>query len=106
MTQKEEERWSNNHNNRSTKTDSTLPVEQMGTTADIAPVISAMHRKLTINNDNVLPGLDASSEPPHLPGSFGSDDNKLPFLYLFWTVVFRKIFCQLLVFAQYVALRN
>ena len=34
--------------------DSTLSVEQMGTTADIAPVTSAMHRKLTINNDNNL----------------------------------------------------
>ena len=34
--------------------DSTLSVEQMETTADIAPVTSAMHRKLTINNDNNL----------------------------------------------------
>ena len=34
--------------------DSTLSMEQMGTTADIAPVTSAMHRKLTINNDNNL----------------------------------------------------
>ena len=31
--------------------DSTLSVEQMETTADIAPVTTAMHRKLTINND-------------------------------------------------------
>ena len=32
--------------------DSTLSLEQMETTADIAPVTSsAMHRKLTINND-------------------------------------------------------
>ena len=42
------------HNNRSTKTDSTLSLEQMETTADIAPVTSAMHRKLTINNENNL----------------------------------------------------
>ena len=34
--------------------DSTLSVEQMETTADIAPVTLAMHRKLTINNDNLL----------------------------------------------------
>ena len=34
--------------------DSTLSVEQMETTADIAPMTSAMHRKLTINNDNNL----------------------------------------------------
>ena len=34
--------------------DSPLSVEQMETTADIAPVTSAMHRKLTINNDNNL----------------------------------------------------
>ena len=34
--------------------DSTLSLEQMETTADIAPVTSAMHRKLTINNDNNL----------------------------------------------------
>ena len=34
--------------------DSILSVEQMETTADIAPVTSAMHRKLTINNDNNL----------------------------------------------------
>ena len=34
--------------------DSTLSVEQMETTADIAPVTSAMHRKLTIYNDNNL----------------------------------------------------
>ena len=27
--------------------------------------------------------LDASSEPPYSPGSCGSDDNKLPFHYLF-----------------------
>ena len=32
--------------------DSTLSVEQIETTADIVPVTSAMHRKLTINNDN------------------------------------------------------
>ena len=32
--------------------DHTLLVEQMETTADIAPVTSAMHRKLTISNDN------------------------------------------------------
>ena len=32
--------------------DSTLSLEQMETTADIAPVTSAMHRKLTINNEN------------------------------------------------------
>ena len=42
------------HRNRSTKTDRTLSVEQMETTADIAPVTSAMHRKLTINSDNNL----------------------------------------------------
>ena len=34
--------------------DSTLSLEQMETTADIAPVTSAMHRKLTISNDNNL----------------------------------------------------
>ena len=34
--------------------DSTLSLEQMETTADIAPVTSAMHRKLNINNDNNL----------------------------------------------------
>ena len=34
--------------------DSTLSVEQTETTADIAPVTSAMHYKLTINNDNNL----------------------------------------------------
>ena len=34
--------------------DSILSLEQMETTADIAPVTSAMHRKLTINNDNNL----------------------------------------------------
>ena len=34
--------------------DSTLSLEQMETTANIAPVISAMHRKLTINNENNL----------------------------------------------------
>ena len=34
--------------------DSTLSLEQMETTADIGPVTSAMHRKLTINNDNNL----------------------------------------------------
>ena len=34
--------------------DSTLSLEQMETTSDIAPVTSAMHRKLTINNDNNL----------------------------------------------------
>ena len=35
--------------------DSTLSVEQMETTANIGPVTSsAMHRKLTINNDNNL----------------------------------------------------
>ena len=34
--------------------DSTLSSEQMETTADIAPVTSAMHRKLTIDNDNNL----------------------------------------------------
>ena len=34
--------------------DSTLSVEQMETTANIAPVTSAMHRKLTRNNDNNL----------------------------------------------------
>ena len=35
--------------------DSTLSLEQMETTADIAALTSAMHRKLTINNDiNVL----------------------------------------------------
>ena len=34
--------------------DSTLSVEQMETTADTAPVTSAMHRKLTINNENNL----------------------------------------------------
>ena len=34
--------------------DSTLSLEQMETTADIAPVTSAMHRKLTINNHNNL----------------------------------------------------
>ena len=34
--------------------DSTLSVEQMETTANIAPVTSAMHRKLTVNNDNNL----------------------------------------------------
>ena len=36
-----------------------------------------MHHKLTINNDNLLSSLDASSV------SCGSDDNKLPFPYLF-----------------------
>ena len=34
--------------------DSTLSLEQMETTADIAPVTSVMHRKLTIKNDNNL----------------------------------------------------
>ena len=34
--------------------DSKLSVEQMETTADIAPVTSAMQRKLTINNNNNL----------------------------------------------------
>ena len=34
--------------------DSTLSLEQMETTADIAPVTSAMHRKLSINNENNL----------------------------------------------------
>ena len=34
--------------------DNTLSLEQMETTADIAPVTSAMHRKLTINNENNL----------------------------------------------------
>ena len=34
--------------------DSTLSSEQMETTEDIAPVTSAMHRKLTINNNNNL----------------------------------------------------
>ena len=34
--------------------DSTLSVEQMETTADIPPMASAMHRKLTINNDHLL----------------------------------------------------
>ena len=34
--------------------DSTLSLEQMETTADIAPVTSAMHRKLTTDNDNNL----------------------------------------------------
>ena len=34
--------------------DSTLSLEQMETTADIAPVTSAMYRKLTINNENNL----------------------------------------------------
>ena len=34
--------------------DSTLSVEQMETTADIAPLTSAMHHKLTIKNDNNL----------------------------------------------------
>ena len=34
--------------------DSTLSLEQMETAADIAPVTSAMHRKLTIDNDNNL----------------------------------------------------
>ena len=34
--------------------DSTLSLEQMETTADIAPVTSAMHHKLTINNENNL----------------------------------------------------
>ena len=34
--------------------DNTLSLQQMETTADIAPVTSAMHRKLTINNDNNL----------------------------------------------------
>ena len=33
---------------------STLSVKQMETTADIAPVTSAVHRKLTINDDNNL----------------------------------------------------
>ena len=44
---------------------------------------SARHGRLTINNDNLLSSLDASSEPPYSPGSCGSDDNKLPFHYLF-----------------------
>ena len=89
------------HSNRSTKLiDSTLSVEQMETTADITPVTSAMHRKLTINNDNNL--LFQSS-----PGSCSSDDHKLPFHYLFLDSSILKIFCQLLVHAQYVAsLRN
>ena len=34
--------------------DSALSVEQRETTADIAPVTPAMHRKLTMNNDNNL----------------------------------------------------
>ena len=55
----------------------------METTADIAPVTSAMHRKLTINNDNLLSSLGASAEPPYSAGSCDNDDNKLPFHYLF-----------------------
>ena len=43
------------HSNRQQKLiDSTLSMGQMETTADIATVTSAMHRKLTINNDNNL----------------------------------------------------
>ena len=82
--------------------DSTLSVEQMETTANIAPVTSAMHRKLTVlNNDNNLLFQQSS------PGSCSSDDNKLPFHYLFLDSSILKIFCQLLVLAQYVAaLRN
>ena len=34
--------------------DSTLSVEQMETTANIAPGTSAMHHELTINNENNL----------------------------------------------------
>ena len=34
--------------------DSILSEEQMESIADIAPVTSAMHRKLTINNDKLL----------------------------------------------------
>ena len=89
--------------------DSTLSVEQMETTADIAPVTSAMHSKLTINNDNNLycSSLDASSEPQYSPGSSSSsEDNKLPFRYLFLDSIILKIFSQLLVRAQYVAPRN
>ena len=63
--------------------DSTSSVEQMETKADLGSVTSAMHRKLTINNDNLLSSLDASAEPPYSADSCGSDDNKLPFHYLF-----------------------
>ena len=34
--------------------DSTYSLEHMESTADIAPLTSAMHRKLTINNNNKL----------------------------------------------------
>ena len=87
--------------------DSTLSVEQMETTANIAPVTSAMHRKLTITMIIIYcSSLDASSEPPCSPGSCSNDDNQLPFHYLFLDIIILKIFCQLLVLAQYVALRN
>ena len=36
--------------------------------------------------------LDASSEPPYSPGSCSSDDNKLPFHYLFLDTII-LIFC-------------
>ena len=48
------------------------------------------------------PSLDASSEPPYSPGSSSSDDNELPFHHLFLDSSILKIFCQLLVHAQYV----
>ena len=60
-----------------------LPVEQMETTADIAPVTSAKHHKQTTDNDNLLSSLVASTEPPYSPGSCDSDDNILPIHYLF-----------------------
>ena len=47
--------------------------------------------------------LDASSEPPYSPASSSSDDNELPFHRLFLDSSILKIFCHLLVLAQYVA---
>ena len=61
--------------------DSTLSLEQMETTANIAPVTSAMHRKLTINNDNNL------LFQLHLVLVVVMIIN-CPFITCFWTAVF------------------
>ena len=73
--------------------DSTLSLEQMGTTADIAPVTSsAMHRKLTINNDNNL--LFQSwyqNFHIHMVLVVVKVIN-CPFITCFWTALFWKYF--------------
>ena len=59
------------------KRSTTLSVEQVESTEDpISPIVSASHRKLTINNDDLLSKIDASAQPPVTPGS-SSDSNKL-----------------------------